>query len=98
MKFVELIEVRPHLAHLHFSFAAENITMRTRFRKACNRVGNNRSCARHRFRAEMMYTLNFPNGNVQTFSSSNELFNAVYAFGGDYNQIGGNAYAFIPKK
>ena len=98
MKFVELIEVRPHLAHLHFSFAAENITMRTRFRKACNRVGNNRSCARHRFRAEMMYTLNFPNGNVQTYSSWSDLSKAARLLGGDAVQVSGNTYAFVPKK
>ena len=66
--------------------------------KSVQQSRKNRSCARHGFRAGIMCTLYFPNGNVQTFSSSNELFNAVYAFGGDYNQIGGNAYAFIPKK
>lgn len=98
MKFVELIEVRPHLAHLHFSFAAENITMRTRFRKACNRVGNNRSCAWHRFRAEMMYTLNFPNGNVQTYSSSSELKEAAHLLGGEAKLIRDKTYAFVPKK
>lgn len=47
-----------------------------------------------------MYKLNFPNGNVQTYSSLNDLAAAAKAFGGDYKSINGidKTYAFVPKK
>lgn len=71
---------------------------KTRFRKAYNRVGFNKSCARHGFRAGIMYTLNFPNGNVQTYSSRSDLFEAARLLGGEAKHINGNVYAFVPKK
>lgn len=45
-----------------------------------------------------MYQLNFPNGNVQTYESYNDLIKAVDAFGGKANRISGNTFAFVPKK
>ena len=69
---------------------------KTRFRKAYNRVGFNKSCARHGFRAGIMCTLYFSNGNAQTYKSYSELANAVRAFGGQIRALGGDAYAFVP--
>lgn len=46
----------------------------------------------------IMYTLNFPNGNVQTYASYADLTTAVRYFGGEAKQISGNIYAFVPKK
>lgn len=45
-----------------------------------------------------MYTLNFPNGNVQTYPDYNSLMAAVNAFGGDahLSKIY-KIYAFAPK-
>ena len=45
-----------------------------------------------------MYTLNFPNGNVQTYSSVSDLDKAARLLGGEAKQISGNTYAFVPKK
>lgn len=45
-----------------------------------------------------MYTLNFENGNVQTYGSYNDLMNAVRAWGGEAKQINSNTYVFVPKK
>ena len=45
-----------------------------------------------------MYQLNFPNGNVQTYSSQAELQNAARLLGGEAKFIGGKMYAFVPKK
>lgn len=45
-----------------------------------------------------MYTLNFPNGNVQTYQSLSDLLSAARAFGGEAKQIRGNNYVFVPKK
>ncbi len=45
-----------------------------------------------------MYQLNFPNGNVQTYNSPNELVNAARLLGGDAKIISGKIYAFVPKK
>lgn len=42
-----------------------------------------------------MYTLYFPNGNVQTYSNSRDLQNAAALFGGKARLLSGNAYAFI---
>lgn len=47
---------------------------------------------------QIMYTLNFPNGNVQTYSSLSELNNAARLLGGEAKFIGGKNYAFVPKK
>ena len=44
------------------------------------------------------YTLNFPNGNVQTYASSSELYTAARLLGGEAKNISGNNYAFVPKK
>lgn len=44
------------------------------------------------------YTLNFPNGNVQTYASWSELTAAARLLGGEAKLIGGNNYAFVPKK
>ncbi|MBO4804538.1 MAG: hypothetical protein J5554_00690 [Paludibacteraceae bacterium] len=45
-----------------------------------------------------MYQLNFPNGNVQTYNSLSELQKAARLLGGEAKIIGGNTYAFVPKK
>lgn len=45
-----------------------------------------------------MYQLNFPNGNVQTYNSFNDLANAARLLGGEARHISGNTYAFVPKK
>ena len=47
-----------------------------------------------------MYQLNFPNGNVQTYNSFGELYNAARLLGGEAKLIGGNGktFAFVPKK
>ncbi|MCQ2287339.1 MAG: hypothetical protein MJZ94_10430 [Bacteroidales bacterium] len=45
-----------------------------------------------------MFTLNFPNGNVQTYSSWSDLLKAARLLGGDAVQVSGNTYAFVPKK
>ena len=76
----------------------KNQCNKTRFRKAYNRVGNNRSCARHGFRAGIMFTLNFPNGNVQTYNSYGELANAARLLGGEEKRISDKVYVFVPKK
>ena len=89
----------PSLGAPPFLFCVRKALQRqTRFRKAYNRVGNNRSCARHGFRAGIMFTLNFPNGNVQTYSSWSDLLKAARLLGGDAVQVSGNTYAFVPKK
>lgn len=46
----------------------------------------------------IMYTLNFSNGNVQTYSSFGELMNAAKLLGGEAKQVNGNVYVFVPKK
>ena len=46
----------------------------------------------------MAYTLNFPNGNVQTYSSYGELRRAAQAMGGEVKEISTYVYAFVPKK
>ena len=46
----------------------------------------------------MMYTLNFPNGMSQTYSSSGELMNAAHKMGGTAKAIGNKTYVFVPKK
>lgn len=45
-----------------------------------------------------MYTLNFPNGNVQTYQSLTDLSTAARLLGGEAKFISGKSYAFVPKK
>lgn len=45
-----------------------------------------------------MWTLNFPNGNVQEYSSYSDLMHAARLLGGEAKQISGKTYAFVPKK
>ena len=47
-----------------------------------------------------MYTLNFPNGNVRTYSNLSDLQNVAKLLGGEAKQIriGSKEYVFIPKK
>lgn len=56
-----------------------------------------KSCARHGQRADIMYTLNFPNGNSQTYSSVSELMSAARALGGTAKCVGNKVYAFVAK-
>lgn len=46
------------------------------------------------------YTLNFPNGNVQTYASFSELQKAANLLGGEAKIISSSNhnYAFVPKK
>ena len=44
-----------------------------------------------------MYTLNFPNGNVQTYASYNDLLTAARLMGGEVKCISGKTFVFIPK-
>ena len=46
----------------------------------------------------MMYTLNFPNGTSQTYSTSGELMNAAHKMGGTAKATGNKTYVFVPKK
>lgn len=45
-----------------------------------------------------MYTLNFPNGNVQTYANQGELERAARLLGGEAKLISSKTYAFVPKK
>lgn len=45
-----------------------------------------------------MYTLNFPNGNVQTYATQGEMLTAARLLGGEAKVISGKNYAFVPKK
>lgn len=44
------------------------------------------------------YTLNFPNGNVQTYASFSQMEKAARLLGGEAKAVSGNNYAFVPKK
>ena len=46
----------------------------------------------------MTYNLNFPNGNVQTYNSWNDMINAARLMGGEAKMINSDTYAFVPKK
>lgn len=46
----------------------------------------------------IMYTLNFPNGNVQTYANVGDLLNAARLLGGEAKLISSKTYAFVPKK
>lgn len=45
-----------------------------------------------------MYTLNFANGNTQTYPDLTSLQNAAKAMGGEAKIISNKIYAFVPKK
>ena len=47
-----------------------------------------------------MYTLYFPNGNVQTYASYSDLCNAARLLGGEAKIVNGaqKIYVFVPKK
>ena len=47
-----------------------------------------------------MYTLNFPNGNSQTYPSLSDLQNAARQLGGEAKLINSThkIYVFVPKK
>lgn len=47
-----------------------------------------------------MYTLNFPNGNSQTYPSWADLMKAARELGGEAKVISStqNIYVFVPKK
>lgn len=47
-----------------------------------------------------MYTLNFPNGNVQTYPSEIDMKTAARAMGGEAKPVNSSKkiYAFVPKK
>lgn len=53
---------------------------------------------RRNLNLNIMYQLNFPNGNVQTYASEGELRNAARLLGGEARHINGKNYAFVPKK
>lgn len=53
---------------------------------------------RRNLNLNIMYQLNFPNGNVQTYASQSELLNAARLLGGEAKTIGNKVYAFVPKK
>lgn len=46
----------------------------------------------------IMCTLNFPNGNVQTYANVGDLLNAARLLGGEAKLISSKTYAFVPKK
>ncbi len=47
-----------------------------------------------------MYTLNFPNGNVQTYPSLSDLQRAARELGGEAKSINSlqKIYVFVPKR
>lgn len=45
-----------------------------------------------------MFTLNFPNGNTQTYPDKSSMFSAARAMGGDAVMVSQYIYAFVPKK
>ena len=53
---------------------------------------------RRNLNLNIMYQLNFPNGNVQTYASQGDLLNAARLLGGEAKIISGKTYAFVPKK
>lgn len=44
-----------------------------------------------------MYTLNFPNGNVQTYNSLIDLQRAAKMMGGEAKCLSGKTYVFVAK-
>lgn len=53
---------------------------------------------RRNLNLNIMYQLNFPNGNVQTYEYRSDLEKAARLLGGKAEHIGGNTYAFVPKE
>ena len=53
---------------------------------------------RRNLNLNIMYQLNFPNGNIQTYASYTALADAARLLGGEAKCISGNSYAFVPKK
>lgn len=53
---------------------------------------------RRNLNLNIMYQLNFPNGNVQTYASQSELLTAARLLGGEAKGIGSKVYVFVPKK
>lgn len=45
-----------------------------------------------------MYTLNFSNGNSQTYDSLSALTSAARSMGGEARLVGNKVYVFVPKK
>lgn len=53
---------------------------------------------RRNLNLNIMYQLNFPNGNVQTYESFYDLEKAARLFGGKAERINSNTYAFVPEE
>lgn len=53
---------------------------------------------RRNLNLNIMYQLNFPNGNVQTYESFYDLEKAAELFGGKAERINSNTYAFVPEE
>lgn len=53
---------------------------------------------RRNLNLNIMYQLNFPNGNVQTYATHSELVDAARLLGGEAKKINSSTYAFVPKK
>lgn len=53
---------------------------------------------RRNLNLNIMYQLNFPNGNVQTYESFFDLKRAAELLGGEAKRISDQVYAFVPKK
>ena len=51
---------------------------------------------RRNLNLNIMYQLNFPNGNVQTYESYSDLAQAAKLLGGKAEYINSNTYAFVP--
>lgn len=45
-----------------------------------------------------MYTLNFPNGNVQTYETFSQMNKAAELMGGEAKRLSGDVFIFVPKK
>lgn len=53
---------------------------------------------RRNLNLNIMYQLNFPNGNVQTYESYSDLMDAAKLLGGEAKRINSSTYAFVPNK
>lgn len=53
---------------------------------------------RRNLNLNIMYQLNFPNGNVQTYECYSDLMQAARLLGGEAKLISDKVYAFVPKK
>lgn len=45
-----------------------------------------------------MFTLNFPNGNVQTYATRTDMEKAARLMGGEAKLVSGYVFAFVAKK